>query len=97
MAENIETILKNKVKELGEYLISICENDNKKDDIKNALIDLPTYKILLFVSFLDKNKIDNQINDFIKLFSISNTNETRENIKSYIDYFIQVRNILHDN
>lgn len=96
MSENIEIILKNKVKELGEYLISICENDTKKDDIKNALIDLPLYKILLFISFLDKNKIDDQINDFVKLFQIKNNNETREMIKSYIDYFISVKNILNN-
>lgn len=93
---NVETILNNKVKELGEYLISICENDSKKQDIHNALIDLPTYKILLFISFLDNNKIDHQIDDFVKLFQIRNDNETRENIKSYIDYFIQVKEILNN-
>ena len=59
---NIENILKDKVKELGEFLITICENENKKKDINESLIDLPFYKILLFKSFMDINKIDNQNN-----------------------------------
>ena len=37
--QNIEIILKNKIQELGEFLISICKNDIKKQDIKDSLID----------------------------------------------------------
>ena len=93
---NIEILLKNKIKDLGEFLLSICENETKKQDIKDALIDLPFYKILLFISFLDNSKIDNQINDFIKLFSLQDNEENRLKIKEYIEYFFQIKTIINE-
>jgi hypothetical protein len=39
--KNKISLLKNKIKDLGEFLLSICNDDNKKQDIKDALIDLP--------------------------------------------------------
>ena len=93
---NIEILLKNKIKELGEFLISICENDIKKQDIKDALIDLPSYKILLFISFLNHDKIDEQISDFVILFKLNDNTENRNKIKEYINYFIQVKDIINN-
>ena len=93
---NIEILLKNKIKDLGEFLLSICENENKKNEIKTALIDLPFYKILLFISFLDSNKIDNQINDFINSFQLNDTQENRDKIKEYIEYFFQIKLIINE-
>ena len=93
---NIEILLKDKVKQLGEFLISICENETKKQDIKDALIDLPFYKILLFISFLDNTKIDNQINDFIKLFQLNDSQDNRDKIKEYIEYFFQIKTIINE-
>ena len=93
---NIEILLKNKIKDLGEFLLSFCENETKKQDIKDALIDLPFYKILLFISFLDNNKIDNQINDFITLFQLNDSQENREKIKEYIEYFFQIKSIINE-
>ena len=93
---NIEILLKNKIKDLGEFLISICNDDNKKQNIIDSLIELPSYKILLFVSFLDLNKIDNQISDLINLFQLNDTNENRQKIKEYINYFIEVKNIINN-
>ena len=94
--QNIEILLKDKIKQLGEYLISICENETKKKDIIDALIELPSYKILLFVSFLDLNKIDNQINDLINLFQLNDNTENKNQIKEYINYFIQVKDIINN-
>ena len=96
MNTNVETIIKDKVKDLGNYLISICEDENKKQDIRDSLIELPTYKILLFISFLDLDKIESQIDDFIKLFKLNNSNENRIEIKKYIDYFIEIKKILNE-
>ena len=93
---NIELMLKNKVKELGEYLVSICEDETKKQNIKDTLIDLPTYKILLFVSFLNQDKIDHQITDFETLFKLRNSEESRLKIKDYIQFFISVKEILNN-
>ena len=93
---NIENILKDKVKELGEYLLTICNDNDKKQDIKDALIGLPFYKILLFISFLDTNKIDNQIEDFIKIFQLNNSEDNRKKIREYIDYFIEIKTIINE-
>ena len=82
--QNIEALLKQKIQELGHYLISICENENKVKDINDSLINLPTYKILLFISFIDHNKIESQINDFIKLFCLNDNTENRDKLKEYI-------------
>ena len=93
---NLEIMLKDKIRELGNFLVSICEDDNKKKDINDTLIDLPMFKILLFISFLDLNKIDHQINDFISLFKLSDTQENRHKIFNYIQFFINVKDILNN-
>ena len=95
-SNNIEILLKEKINDLGNFLISICDNHSKKNDIKNSLIDIPTYKVLLFISFIDPNKIEHQINDFIKLFHINDSNENRDKIKQYIKYFISIKNVLNE-
>ena len=96
MNTNVETILKDKVKELGEFLITICNDESKKQDIKDSLIGLPTYKILLFVSFLDLEKVEYQISDFIILFKLIDTYDNREKIKEYINYFLEIKKILNE-
>ena len=88
METNLEILLKDKVKQLGLFLISICDNETKKKDINDTLIDIPFYKIMMFISFLNVNKIDDQINDFIKLFKLEITEENRIKIFDYILYFI---------
>ena len=93
--QNIEILLKNKIQDLGNFLLSIY-NDDKKQDIKDALIDLPSYKILLFISFLDLNKVNEQINDLINLFQLNDTSDNRNKIKEYINYFIQVKDIINN-
>ena len=93
---NIEILLKNKIKDLGEFLLSICKNENKKNEIKTALIDLPVYKILLLISFLDSNIIDNQIIYFINSFQLNDTQENRDKIKEYIEYFFQIKLIINE-
>ena len=96
MNNNIEIILKQKVKELGEFLISICEDNDKKKEIIDSIIELPTYKILLFINFLDLNKVEDQIDDFIKMFKLNNSEQNRSEIKKYIDYFIEVKKIINE-
>ncbi len=91
--KNIEILLRQKIEELGHFLVSICDNENKKKEIKDSLIDLPFYKILLFITFLDKDK---QINDFINLFSLNNTEENRDKILEYLNYFLQIKSILNE-
>ena len=93
---NLEIMLKEKIQELGLFLISICDDDIKKKDINDTLIDLPFYKIMMFVSFLNENKIDDQINDFIQLFKLNNTIDNRTHIKEQIQFFISVKEIINE-
>ena len=93
----LEIMLKDKVKELGEFLIEICEDNDKKQNIIDTLIDLPIYKILLFISFLNEDKIDHQIDDFENLFKLKHTEESRLKIKDYITFFLSVKEILNEN
>ena len=92
----LEIMLKDKVKDLGNYLIEICEDETKKQNIRDTLIDLPVYRILLFVSFLYEDKIDHQIDDFENLFKLNKSIESRLKIKDYIQYFIQIKDILNE-
>ena len=94
--QNIEILLKDKIKQLGEFLISICNDNDKKQNINDSLIELPSYKILLFISFLDLNKVENQINEIIVLFQLNDSVENRLKIREYIDYFIEVKNIINN-
>jgi hypothetical protein len=96
MSNHIEILLKQKVQKLGEFLISICDDNLKKQNIIDSIIELPTYKILLFISFLDLNKVEDQIDDFIKMFKLIDTFENREFIKEYINYFIDVKKIINE-
>ena len=63
---NIEIILRNKIQSLANFLISICNNENKKNMIDESLNNLALYKILLFISLLDKNKFNHQIDEFVR-------------------------------
>ena len=93
---NIEILLRNKIQSLGNFLITICNNETKKQEINNTLIGLQLYKILLFISLLDKNKFNHQIDNFIKLYSLEDSDNNRETIKEYLNYFINVKEILNE-
>ena len=45
----LETILKEKINELGQYLMDNCENETKKKEIHDSLYDLPLYKLYMFI------------------------------------------------
>ena len=96
MNNNIEILLRNKIQDLGNFLISICNNETKKKEINDTLISLPLYKILLFISILDKNKFNHQIDNFVKSFSLEDSDNNREIIKEYLNYFINVKEILNE-
>ena len=93
---NIEIILRNKIQSLANFLISICNNENKKNMIQDTMIGLPLYKILLFISLLDKNKFNHQIDNFVKLYEINDNDYNREIIIEYLNYFINVKEILNE-
>jgi len=91
----MQDILNDKLSELADFLISICKDDKKKKEINESMRDMSLCKMMLFINFLDESKIDTQINDFIKLFSLEDSQGNKNHIKDYIIYFIKVKNILN--
>ena len=91
----MEQLLTEKLTNLGDFLISICKDNNKKLEINESIKNMSMYKMMLFINFLDESKIDTQINDFVKLFSLEDSQSNKDHIKDYILYFIKVKNILN--
>jgi len=91
----LEILLKERIKEFGDYLIGITDNTETKQIIYDSLVDIPVYKLMLFIMLLDKNKIEAQIDDFIKIYKLNDiTSLQKIKIKNYLDYFISVKSIL---
>ena len=87
----VEQLLKQKVSEFGEFLVSICNSESKKSEIQNEIQHMKIEFILLFIMFLDKNKLSGEINNLIHKFDLIDTEENRNQIQKYIDYFVQVK------
>jgi hypothetical protein len=89
----MESILKEKINDLRNYLISICESETYKKLIKETLNDMPEYKVYFFLCLINRNNIDYQINDFVKLFCITDNQETRNEIKKHLEWFLNVNGL----
>ena len=89
-----ENILKQKIFDFGNYLISICNSEQKKYDIQKQLSDMKIEQILLFLMFLNENRINQDINDLIIKFELVNNSENIIEIKKHINYFIQIKNLM---
>ncbi len=94
---SLEEILKQKINELAQFLISNCRDTEKINLINDKLSNLKFYEIMLFITFLDLTKIDTYINDFINSYSIEDTIDIRNKIKDYLEYFIKVKDIISTN
>lgn len=95
MNSNIETILKNKIQNLGKLLTDNCNDDLKKQQINQKISNLKLYEILLFVSCLSVNNLDKNISQLLNEFNINNNEVVVNEIKSYLLYFIEVKNIIN--
>jgi chemotaxis methyl-accepting protein methylase len=49
----------------------------------------------MFIQFLDNNNLEKEINSFILLFSINDTEFVREELNKYLNYFMKIKNILN--
>ena len=94
MNNNVENILRSKILELSDYLKSKCNNNEEIEQISDRLENLKYYEIMLFISFLNINKIDEYCNQFIQTYKIVETEEIREKIKDYIIYFITIKDLI---
>jgi len=94
--ENFECLLRENVNDLANLLLSICENEKNKKVIEETLKDLPFYKIMWFIMLIEKDRIDYQLNDFIKLYGIIDNEENRKSIKNKLEWFINVKVILNE-
>ena len=92
---NIETILKEKILEFSSYLKQKCNNPDHVKQIDEKLNNLKFYEIMAFIMFLDENKLDTYINDLFK-YDIEDSQEVRDNIKNYLNYFLSVKQIVNE-
>ena len=92
--DNIETILINKIKQFSTYLISICNCNNSKQMIEDKMMNLKLYEILLFISFLNQQKLNDEISLLFKQFNLIDNEENRKNVLDYINYFIKIKYII---
>ena len=90
---NIESILKEKILEFSSYLKEKCHNQDHVKQIDEKLNNLKFYEIMAFIMFLDENKLDTYINDLFK-YDIEDSQEVRDNIKNYLNYFLSVKQII---
>ena len=91
----LEQILKEKILNLSNFLKSKSDNETQNKLIDKKLNDLKFYEILLFISFLQKNQIDTYIEQFLNTYKIEDSDETRNTIKEYMSYFVEVKEIMN--
>ena len=96
MDNNIESILKNKILELSDFLKSKCNHNEQIELITNKLDNLKYYEIMLFISFLNINKVNEYSNQFLHTYKIVETEEIRDTIKDYIIYFISIKELINN-
>ena len=94
--DSIETILRNKILELSDYLKSKCDNNKQIELITKKLENLKYYEIMIFISFLNVDKVNEYCDQFINTYKIDETEEIREKIKDYIIYFISIRDLISE-
>ena len=90
-----EIILNNKIIQYGNFLISVCNDDNKKLFIQNKVNNLKSYDIMLMMIFYSlKEDKDTEIRNLMKEFSIIDNDDNFNEIKEQLNYFLNVYNIL---
>ena len=48
---------------------------------------------MLFIMLINDNKMNDQINEFVEKFNIINTDENKNQIKEYYNYFLSVKSL----
>ena len=93
---DLETILREKINELSNYLKSFCNNQEQVNLIEHKLNNLKYYELMLFILSLKETEIETYINQFINTYQIHETEEIRKFIKDYLEYFISINEILKE-
>ena len=86
---DIYELLKNKILEFGNFLVSVSKNEETINKIKSLMLDMDKFKIAMFITYLNKETINNEFNSYGEF-----DNDTNEKFNNYIDYFIESRKFL---
>ena len=88
----IET-LKCKANNFKDFIISVVP-ENKKDLLNNQINDFQNnfIKILMFVIFIKKENMNDNIDEFMNKYSIPENN--KQKITDYFEYFLQIKELL---
>ena len=95
--KELENILKPKAIDFGEFLISVCLSEENKKIIEENLINVSIENIFMFMIPLYKNMPDSEIEKYLLVFNINNNEENFIEIKKYINYFIEIKEIINDS
>ena len=87
-------LLQTKIIEFGEYLIKLTNNEECKLMIEDKIQKMTLYEILMFITFLNYDKINEYLNQFMVQYEINDTIENRQKIIEKLEYFISVKEIL---
>jgi len=92
LPEEIREPLIEKITNFKKFIFDIV-NENNKELLKNEINNLENnqIKVLIFIMMINKKNKDRHINEFINKFNINEIHN--EKINSYIDYFIDVKEL----
>ena len=93
--QNLEPLLLEKITEFGLYLISVCNDEDKKEMIHKKIMKMNFIEILLFITFFDQSQIDTGIHKLVNDLCIEYNDDVIEKIKNQLEYFIKVKEILN--
>jgi hypothetical protein len=77
----MQEILYKKIKYLKDFLLTHCQNEIKKILINQKFEKLQFHEIVMFCNFLNHENIDKEIDTFILLFEIYDTELIRNELK----------------
>lgn len=90
----MESIFKSKLENLSKILIENCYNENKKMEITNKIYNMKMYEIIYFINFITPEIIENEKNKLIKEFCLNDNEIVQNEIKNFLEYFLNVKEIL---
>ena len=88
----LKELIDQKINSFVDYIYSIV-NENRKTDLEDEMSSLKSnyMKILMFIMFLKKENMDENIHEFMQKYDIDPVNYYK--IKEYYDCFIEMKEL----
>lgn len=92
-SNKIKELLQGSILDFKNDIVKLIKNNDYKEKLNDSFEKLDQTKILLFIFLINKNNMQNQINEFIEKFEIENTTENFEKIEKWYDYFLEIKSV----